>query len=307
MINYGSNVLIAPPSDTILTAFGAESALPVLVDGGQGVTFRAGDLAIKQCDDPRQTEWLSGVMEQLEEKDFRIARPVRNRNGNFVIDGWCASRWLDGTTVIGDHWHEVINACQSFHRALSNIQWSPALQRPDNPYDQADCAVWDEWLAEMTISPVVTRLRRMISPITLPSQLIHGDLSEGNFLLTPGKPPAIIDIAPYWHPSNYAVAVLIADGIAWSGAPHSLLDDVANWPQMGSIVAPLCALSVVCRLPFSRRRIRRSRSSARLCTGYQSNQEYLCLRSSALADIIVNGQYRLFAVVARGKLMIFRD
>jgi uncharacterized protein (TIGR02569 family) len=225
-------VTIEPPPDEIAAAFGAAPSSACAVQGGQGATFRVAHLAIKRCDDTDQTEWLSGVMEAVEERGFRIARPVRAKSGSFVVDGWCATRWIDGTTVIEGRWFEAIEACQAFHRALSRVPWSPVLRRPDNPYDRADAAVWAESPSNLNIGPAAERLRGLLEPVTLPSQLIQGDPSEGNLLFAPGLSPGIIDVAPYWHPPAYAIAVLIADSIAWSGAPLSLLAHVASWPEM---------------------------------------------------------------------------
>ena len=106
----------------------------------------------------------------------------------------------------------------------------------DNPYDRADAAVWGEWPQEVDIGPSAERLRRFLRPVTLPSQLVQGDPSEGNLLFAPGQPPGIIDVAPCWHPADYGIAMLIADGIAWSGAPVNLLAHVASWPEMDQLL-----------------------------------------------------------------------
>lgn len=227
---------IAAPSSSVVAAFGAAGLPPRLVHGGQGVTFRIGDLAIKKCDEIERTEWLSGVLEAVEEKGFRLARPVRADTSKFVVDGWCAARWIDGTTAIAGRWCEAIEACQAFHRALVGVPQSPLLYRTDNAYDRADTAVWAYPPQDLHIGPTTQQLQRLLRPITLPSQLVHGDPSEGNLLFAPDEPPGIIDIAPYWHPADYGIAVLIADGIAWSGAPHSLLADVACWREMDQLL-----------------------------------------------------------------------
>ena len=228
--------MIDPPSHKIMAAFGVAGSIPCRVQGGQGVTFRVGHLAIKKCEDAGQTEWLSGVMESVTERGFRIARPIRANTGSFVVDGWCAMRWIDGTTAVEGRWHEAIEACQAFHEAVSRVPWSPALQRADNPYDQADAAVWAQPPRNLGIGSTADRLRGLLRPVTLPSQLVHGDPSEGNLLFAPGQPPGIVDVAPYWHPPAYGIAVLIADGIAWSGAPLSLLAHVASWPEMNQLL-----------------------------------------------------------------------
>lgn len=206
------------------------------VEGGQGATFRASHLAIKECDDIERTQWLSSVLETVHEQGFRIACPARSCSGGFVVDGWCAARWLDGTTEIEGRWHEAIEALQAFHRSLRQVPWSPLLHQLDNPYDLADAAVWGDWPQDVDIGPSTARLRQWLRPVTLPSQLIQGDPSEGNLLFAAGQPPGIIDIAPYWHPADYSIAMLIADGIAWSGAPTSLLSHVAAWPQMDQLL-----------------------------------------------------------------------
>ena len=228
---------INPPSNEIARAFGAAGSVPQLVKGGQGVTFRLGNVAVKRVDDTAQAEWLSGVMETVEEQGFRIARPIRSVSGNFVVDGWCATRWLDGTTAIAGRWLEAIAVCQAFHRALQHVPWSAVLEQTDNPYGQANARNWTESAARgLDIGPTADRLCRLLAPVTLPSQLIHGDPSEGNMLFAPGQPPGIIDIAPYWHPADYAIAMLVADGIAWSNAPLNLLAHVASWPQMDQLL-----------------------------------------------------------------------
>lgn len=219
-----------------MAAFGVGGSVPRLVDGGQGVTFRIGDLAIKQCTDIERIEWLSGVLEAVEERGFRLARPVRANTGKFVVNGWCATRWLDGTTAIAGRWHEAIDACRAFHKAIAGVPRSPLLHQADNPYDRADIAVWAEPPQDLHIGPTARELQQLLRPITLPSQLVHGDPSEGNLLFAPDKPPGIIDIAPYWHPADYGIAMLIADGIAWSGAPHTLLANVAAWSQMDQLL-----------------------------------------------------------------------
>jgi uncharacterized protein (TIGR02569 family) len=228
--------MMRSPPDHVLAAFGAAHSLPCPVQGGQGTTFRAGGLAIKKCDDIERTEWLSTVTEAVGEHGFRLARPVRACSGQFVVEGWCATQWVEGTTAIEGRWQEAIEALQAFHRALRDVPWSPVLHRMDNPYDRADAAVWGQWPGEVNIGPTAERLRGLLRPVTLPSQLIQGDPSEGNLLFAPGQSPGIIDVAPCWHPADYGIAMLIADGIAWSGAPMGLLAHVASWPEMDQLL-----------------------------------------------------------------------
>lgn len=57
-----------------------------------------------------------------------------------------------------------------------------------------------------------------------PSQVIHGDLL-GNVLFAQGRPPALIDWAPYWRPAGLGAAIAVADAACWHGYP---LDDLAG-------------------------------------------------------------------------------
>jgi uncharacterized protein (TIGR02569 family) len=232
---YNPHMATAFPSPEVLASFGLAN-LPVLpVAGGQGDTFRVADLALKRAHDPRQTEWLSAILEKIPEQNFRIARPIRARSGDFAVDRWSAARWIEGDTKI-ENWIDAIAALDAFHAALRHVPDSPHLRRADTPYTRADDLVWSNQLPDATLGPTADRLFYLRRPLDLPAQLIQGDPSEGNLLFAPNLPPAIIDIAPYWHPSDYSVAMLIADGIAWSAAPLTLLDLANSRPEMPQLL-----------------------------------------------------------------------
>lgn len=52
---------------------------------------------------------------------------------------------------------------------------------------------------------------------------MHGDLA-GNVLVSPSRPPAVLDVSPYWRPVQYADGIVVADALLWHGAHPSLLD-----------------------------------------------------------------------------------
>jgi hypothetical protein len=56
---------------------------------------------------------------------------------------------------------------------------------------------------------------------------VHGDLT-GNVLFATDLPPAIIDFSPYWRPTPFASAIVVADALVWEGADASLLGAVAH-------------------------------------------------------------------------------
>jgi uncharacterized protein (TIGR02569 family) len=87
--------------------------------------------------------------------------------------------------------------------------------------------------------PHVRHLPELLSvlrPVTAPSQLIHGDLT-GNVLFGSSQPPAIIDFSPYWRPTAYASAIVIADALVWEGAGRQVLDAVTHIGDFGQYLA----------------------------------------------------------------------
>src|SRR5205814_7462370 len=73
----------------------------------------------------------------------------------------------------------------------------------------------------------LTRLASALKPIAAPSQLIHGDLT-GNVLFDDRLPPAVIDFSPYWRPTAFAAAIVVADALVWEGAQADILAAVAH-------------------------------------------------------------------------------
>lgn len=85
-----------------------------------------------------------------------------------------------------------------------------------NPWEVGDRVAWGEHDYDG-----LGELLALREPVDDPPQLIHGDLT-GNVLFHPTLPPAIIDFAPYWHPPEFASAVVVADAICWEDAPPEL-------------------------------------------------------------------------------------
>lgn len=66
--------------------------------------------------------------------------------------------------------------------------------------------------------------------VNIPSQVIHGDLL-GNVLFAEGRPPAIIDWAPYWRPPGLGAAIAVVDAACWHGYSLDALADHHGIPQ----------------------------------------------------------------------------
>jgi hypothetical protein len=62
-----------------------------------------------------------------------------------------------------------------------------------------------------------------LTPLDLPSQVVHGDLG-GNVLFAPGLEPVVIDFSPYWRPPGWALAVVVVDAVVWGRAGFDLAD-----------------------------------------------------------------------------------
>ena len=55
---------------------------------------------------------------------------------------------------------------------------------------------------------------KLLKPLSLPNQIIHGDLC-GNILFHETLPPVVIDFSLDYRPREYAEAILLADAIVW--------------------------------------------------------------------------------------------
>ena len=96
------------------------------------------------------------------------------------------------------------------------------------------------------------RLLEVRRPVTLSSQLVHGDLSE-NVLFAEGQDPAVIDVTPYWRPVGFASAVVVADAILWHRAdPEALLDCVAHVDEFPQLLVRALIFRTVTTIGFAR-------------------------------------------------------
>lgn len=89
------------PSQAVRDAFGVVTD-PVLLDGGQRRTWRAGAVVLKPVDDPvEERVWLCETYDAWPAADVvRVPRPLRTTDGAWSAHGWSAHRWLEGETGI---------------------------------------------------------------------------------------------------------------------------------------------------------------------------------------------------------------
>jgi uncharacterized protein (TIGR02569 family) len=216
----------APPA-AVLSAFAA-SGRPERLTGGQGTAWRAGDVVLKPLDMSLEAlRWQEEVLASVVCNGFRVAAPLRSRDGELAVDGWMAWPLLAGAHA--PRWPEILAVGERFHQALAGVERpSAVLDARSDGWARADRIAWGEASAEDFAGlPEVSHLLAARTGVSAPSQLIHGDLS-GNVLFGDGLAPAVIDLSPYWRPAAYASAVVAVDAVLWYGADASLLATVAD-------------------------------------------------------------------------------
>jgi uncharacterized protein (TIGR02569 family) len=236
------------PSDLVLRAFGVP-ARPVPLAGGEGRAVHAGDVVLKLCDDPVEWAWLARWLPTIDQDGFRLALPLSASDGRWVVDGWCAQ-----AAVAGDHagrWLDVLEVGRRFHTALTHIPRPDFIDARTHPWSVGDRVAWGE-LDPPVSDPLLARLLAVRAPVDLPSQVVHGDLTE-NVLFATGVVPAVIDVTPYWRPACYAAAVVVGDAIRWhDAAPGPLLAASAEIEGFGQLFVRAVIFRLVTTLLFAR-------------------------------------------------------
>lgn len=215
----------------VLEAFGLPEqgrALP----GGEGRSFLHGGAVLKPVDDVGEAGWSADLLSAVDQRGFRLPRPLRARDRQWVVEGWVASECIAGETGPAGRWAELFDAGRQFHAALASVPRPAFLDARTHRWAVADRVAWGERAAEIPSEAAdsFTRLERVLRPVSAPSQLIHGDLS-GNVLFAKNAAPAIIDFSPYWRPVSYADAIVVIDGLVWFGADRDLVTYGAQHPD----------------------------------------------------------------------------
>jgi uncharacterized protein (TIGR02569 family) len=216
-----------PPPTSVLVAFGV-GGMAVPLGGGQGSSWRVGDAVLKPLDlGEVELAWQAEVFASMRCDGFRVAHPLRARSGSLVVDGWCAWEAIEGRRE-GRRWPEVIAVGERFHAALLGVPRPDFIARRTDRWAIGDRVAWGDLSAsEFAHVKHLTRLASSLKPIAAASQLIHGDLTC-NVLLDDQLPPAVIDFSPYWRPTAFASAIIVADALAWHGAQENILDAVSH-------------------------------------------------------------------------------
>lgn len=223
------------PDKELLDAFGCKGEARLLLEG-EGRSYLAGDIVLKPIDNIEEAIWTADLMDTIVENGFRVARPVRAKNGSWVYQNWTAFKYLEGQAS-KQRAREKFEVAQNFQKALAGSSRPAFLETKVNPYVTADRMVWGKQILTMSeqLKPFLTPLISKLKPIELDEQLIHGDMT-GNILFHETLPPAVIDMTPYWHPAKYAEAIIAVDAIVWDGADDTLLDMLDNTSEMNQLL-----------------------------------------------------------------------
>lgn len=252
-----------PPPYGVLEGFGLlDAALEHLKGGITQTVWRAGDVVVKPADDRVETTWACSALDAMEEVGFRIAKPVRARNGEWMVDGYTAWRWLDGDHR-KDRWPDVITSARAFHeelpRAIARAGLEPRprfIDARDHRWAQAERATWHGGpmpthanydVPEFALYERVAALARPHrADEAVACQVVHGDVT-GNVIFEDAQAtPAFIDMSPGWRTSSSVEAQIAVEAVAWFGGDASLLTSIAERPDGITEIARVCAWRLLC-------------------------------------------------------------
>ena len=244
--------------EAVIAAFGVSGAVPVRLAGGQGTTWQAGQVVLKPADSVQAGRWFAEIYDALTGPGFRVPRPVRAADGDWVAEGWTAWQWVPGTPAdwsgVSPRWPELVAVSQALHSALAGVPVPSWRATVENPWTIGDEVAWGERdpepLIGATIGSLAGQVRQLLAalrPVDLPDQLIHADLS-GNVLFADGLPPAVIDFSPLERPATLPLAIAAVDALMWKRARPEVLDWLAELLAAEAQLDQLLARALIYRL-----------------------------------------------------------
>jgi uncharacterized protein (TIGR02569 family) len=199
---------------------------------------------------PGELEWQASFVPRVAaagEGAFRLATPMRTRDGGLVADGWTAWPLLVGRRDTG-RWADIIAVGERLSAALTGLDRPSFIDKRNHAWAVADRVAWGEQPVDpFRYDSRVSAMAELVEPLEAESQLIHGDLT-GNVLFADTEPPAIIDLSLYWRPPAFASAVVVADALVWEGADESILAAVAHVERFGQYLVRAMLFRLVTEL-----------------------------------------------------------
>ena len=196
----------------VAAAFGVSPDISLMPGGVDLKTFRSGNIVLRNLGTHSQEAgvWNAELFSNVKEKGFRVAKPIKAHDGSWIVNGWIAEEFLKGSHATKDDLPVVINAITQFHKALIGITLPDYRRKELTIWDRADQMAWGEIPKDIDpqLYKLAIELDVLRKPVAVSNQLIHGDLNLNNILIADNVPPAIIDLAPYWRPAEFALAVM---------------------------------------------------------------------------------------------------
>ena len=232
----------------VRTAFGVREAEPRPRPHLPGPAWTCDAVLLRPVSDTVLAAWSAATVEELSSAGIdgvRLARPVRASDGRRVVSGWAACHDVAGQ--VRPRHDDVVAVSLRLHRATAKLARPRFVDDRDDILARADRMAFGERAVSLdaeTGGDLFAELARRRLPLTVPSQLVHGDLF-GTVLFDgpdaadgPGAdqvPPAVLDIVPFWRPVEWAAAVVVVDALAWGGADAGIVSrwsHLVAWPQM---------------------------------------------------------------------------
>lgn len=219
------------PPDEIIKAFGGDPAQAARLPGGQGDSWQAGSVVLKPVPPGEPIPWLAALCARLPRSSrYRFAPWLPAADGSWAVAGWSATCWLPGTPRPG-HWRDRLAVAAAFHADLPDLTpaQQAALEEREDQWSTGVRVAWRRQAPPDHLAPMVAEVLAQLAPLLEAPwrgpgvQLIHGDLA-GNLLHDDRLPPAIIDMSPHLAPAPFAEAIIVADSVAWEGAPVSFAE-----------------------------------------------------------------------------------
>ncbi|MBN9744956.1 TIGR02569 family protein [Amycolatopsis sp. A1MSW2902] len=221
------------PSERVCNAFGSDADAITLLPDSE--TWHAGDVVFKRVTDRSQALWTARALDFAEDPGLRIAKPVRSRDGRWIVGDWSAWRYLPGTAE--HRCDEAVLAAVRLHRTTADLPRPDFLSARDDIDAVADRIAWEELdrpLSEEKGGRWFEILAPARRPIKLPHQVAHGELLAG-LLFDGDEAPGVVDFVPYYRPGEWGAAIAAVDSLIWGGATGALLERWAHlpeWPQL---------------------------------------------------------------------------
>lgn len=252
-----------PPPYGVLEGFGLlGQPLEHLKGGLTQTVWRAGQVVVKPADDAEETEWACAVLDAMDEDGFRVVKPVRSRHGEWMVDGYTAWHWLEGTHR-KDRWSDIVLAARAFHQELPRAaaragrDTKPTfLDSRDHRWAQAERTVWHgaplptKAMYDVPEFALYERIAALSRPMRADEasacQVVHGDIT-GNVLFDGARGvPAFIDMSPGWRTPASVEAQIVVEAVGWFGADTSVLAEHAALPDGVTEMARVCAWRLLC-------------------------------------------------------------